>query len=398
MREADKSPPIDSRATPNYVELRRDLRQELRRQLNQQGRAEQMSETELQAFIDRQIQLELLGKDIGLSQRRQLQQELFHSFRGLDLLQGLLDDPEVSEIMVNGPERVFVERRGRLWETGLRFDDRGHLEDLIRYMYARQGREINLSVPIADLRLADGSRAHAVLHPVAPDGPALTIRKFCGIRPSAQALIDSGFIPEARLIQLQNFVKEGRSLFICGGTGTGKTTLLNILSQSIPPDERLVTVEDSAELQLPSAANLVRLECRSPGPDGSGGVDMGQLIRAALRMRPDRLIVGEVRGAEAWDLLQAMNTGHPGSLSTAHANSCLDMLRRLAQLILAASRLPYEAIVDNLSANIDYLIHIRRSGGRRFVQEIAELRPPAGSRFRLRSLYRLAEKGVLSND
>ena len=356
----------------NYLCLRRQLRKSI---LHELSLDKDLKADDLRNRIENRLNYKLLGQPVSLACRRQLQDDLYNAVCGLDIIQPLMDDPEISEIMVNGPQHIFYEKAGQVHETDLAFDDQEHLEDVIRFFFAHGNKNINLSRPIEDLRLSDGSRANAVLPPLAPDGPILTIRKFSSLRPSAEALLASGFVEAEWLQRLQTWVQTKRSIFICGGTGTGKTTLLNILSQSIPPDERILTIEDSAELQLLKARNLVRLECRGADPSGQGSIGIAELIRCALRMRPDRLIVGEVRGGEAAELLNAMNTGHPGTLCTAHANSCPDLLRRLVYLILSASRMPHDVILDNLCSAIDYMVHIRRApDGKRFIDEICEVR------------------------
>ncbi len=311
---------------------------------------------------------------LSLSERRRLLQELFFALRGYDVLQELMEDPTVTEIMVNGPEKIFYEKGGRLFPYEKQFDDRAHLTSFVNHFFASANRQLSVSHPIADLRLADGSRAHAVIAPVALEGPVLNIRKFSGIRPSAHELIKQGSLSEEARIFLEQAVREKQSIFISGGTGTGKTTLLNILSQFIPNDERVITIEDAAELQLQDLPNLIRLEARRSQRGQDSPADISALIRAALRMRPDRIIVGEVRGKESCDLLDAMNTGHPGSLSTGHGNNSLDMLRRLANLILAHSSIPYEIICQNLASGIQIMIHLERSSkGTRYIQDISEL-------------------------
>lgn len=373
----------------HYLSLRKELRHRILKRFRQDYPGQ---EAELHKELENEINTYLLGKGIGLKERRQLTAELYNAFSGLDILQTLMDDPGVSEIMVNGPGSIFVERGGKIENTDLRFDDAEHLNGMLRYVFSRGDKNLSLSRPIADLRMADGSRANAVLPPIARDGPVLTIRKFCGIRPDEKALLDRCFLSLEMLNQMKELVRDKHTLFICGGTGTGKTTLLNILSHSIPHDERIITIEDSAELQLNHTENWVRLESRDPGPDGTGGVGIDELIRCALRMRPDRIIVGEVRGREAAELLNAMNTGHPGTLCTAHANSCVDLLRRLSHMILAATRLPYNAVLESLSHNIDYIVHIRREAdGYRHVSEFSAVVPTSGS-FSCRPLYRW-EKG-----
>ena len=309
---------------------------------------------------------------------------LFNRMRRLDILQPLMDEESVTEIMVNGPSRIFYEKNGQLYPSELRFDNADQLQQLILHFFSSANRPLNEAFPIADLRLPDGSRANAVLPPIAPDGPIFTIRKFTGIRPDIQSLIQSGFITSEAARYLSRSVKSRKTIFLCGGTGSGKTTFLNVLSSFIPKTERVVTIEDSAELSLQGIANLVRLESRLPGPDGHGGVDIGQLIRTALRMRPDRIVVGEVRGSEAADMLHALHTGHPGSLCTGHANSCLEMLERLVTMVMAGSTLPYDAVIRQIAMGVDILVHITRGrNGLRYIDEICEVRPIRDEQFQI---------------
>ncbi|NLW89241.1 MAG: CpaF family protein [Clostridiaceae bacterium] len=326
-----------------------------------------------------------------LHEKRELALKMFNSMRRLDVLQPMMDDPAVTEIMVNGFDRVFYERDGFLFSSEIRFKDPETLESVLTHFFSRANRPLNEASPIADLRLPDGSRANAVLPPVAPDGPILTIRKFTGVRPDSQTLIRQEFISREASDFLSDSVIGKKTIFICGGTGSGKTTFLNTLSSFIPSDERVVTIEDSAELSLQGIQNLVRLEARLPGPDGHGAVTIGQLIRTALRMRPDRIIVGEVRGSEAADMLHALQTGHPGSLCTGHASSCLEMLNRLTTMVLAGSSLPFEAVVRQIAMGINILVHIiRDKTGKRRVNEIVSVDPTSSGCFRIipRFVYR----------
>ena len=325
---------------------------------------------------------------LTLMQKRELATRLFNRMRKLDILQPMMDDPEITEIMVNGPQHIFYEKGGRLYTSPLQFRSQTELEVMISNFFSRANRPLNEAHPIGDLRLPDGSRANAVLPPVAPDGPIFTIRKFAGIRPSIAAMIQQGVLPADAAQYLQQSVIEKKTIFLCGGTGSGKTTFLNTLSAFIPPEERVVTIEDSAELKLQGLTNLVRLEARLPGPDGAGGVEISTLIRTALRMRPSRIIVGEVRGKEAADMLQAIHTGHPGSLCTGHANSCLEMLSRLAAMALAGTTLPYEAIIQQITMGIDILIFLERtSTGHRRVKEITEIEGYEDHQFQLKTIY-----------
>lgn len=325
---------------------------------------------------------------LPLEERRQLAISIFNSLRRLDVIEPLMQDSEVTEIMVNGPSNIFYEKGGKLYKSDIKFKNAQSLQTVISSFFANQNRPLNEANPISDLRLPDGSRANAVLPPVAPDGPIVTIRKFTGISHDIVTLIRQNFISEEAARYLCDCVKNRKTIFLCGGTGSGKTTFLNTLSSFIPHDERVITIEDSAELNLQGIDNLVRMEARLPGPDGSGEVNIGTMIRTALRMRPDRIIVGEVRGTESADMIHALNTGHPGSMCTGHANSCLEMLKRLTGMVMAGSSLPYEAIVSQLSMGIDILVHITRSkDGRRYVDEIAEVIPSYGNEFNLITLY-----------
>ena len=310
--------------------------------------------------------------------------------RELGILQPLADDSSVSEIMVNGTDRVFVERDGCLEETDLAFDSAAELEELIRRIASRVHREINELNPIVDARLSDGSRVNAVLSGIALGGPVLTIRKFpAGSPMRMQDLIDRGTIsPEAAEL-LQRLVRARYNCFVSGGTSSGKTTFLNVLSRAIPPDERIIVIEDSAELKLNHIRNIVRLECRSANVQGRGGIDMSHLVRSSLRMRPDRIIVGEVRGEEVMHMIQAMNTGHDGSMSTGHANSVSGMLKRLEAMFLQASDIPVDAIRRQLAEGIDIIIHMARMrDGSRRVSEISELAEIRDGEITTNCLYR----------
>ena len=342
----------------------------------------------LKEIISEVIGIDQSTRELSLEDKRELAQSVFNSLRRLDVIEPLMEDPAITEIMVNGPDRIFYEKGGRLYKTDIKFKDAESLKTVISSFFANRNRPLNEANPISDLRLPDGSRANCVLPPVAPDGPIVTIRKFTGISHDIVTLIRQGFISEEAARFLCECVKNKKTVFLCGGTGSGKTTFLNTLSGFIPPDERVVTIEDSAELNLQGIDNLVRMEARLPGPDGSGEVNIGMMIRAALRMRPDRIIVGEVRGAESADMMHALNTGHRGSLSTGHANSCLEMLERLTGMCMAGSQLPFDAIMTQLSMGIDIMIHITRNrDGKRYVDEICSVLPSRGKEFSLKKLF-----------
>lgn len=364
------------------------------------------SDDRLKEIIAEIVNDDSLNLSVPLDQKREIALTIFNSLRRLDVIEPLMEDSEVTEIMVNGPYDIFYERAGKLYRSDIKFKDAQTLQTVISCFFANQNRPLNEANPISDLRLPDGSRANAVLPPIAPDGPIVTIRKFTGISHDIVTLIRQGFISEEAARFLCECVRNKKTIFLCGGTGSGKTTFLNTLSSFIPKDERVITIEDSAELSLQGIANLVRLEARLPGPDGNGEVNIGTMIRAALRMRPDRIIVGEVRGTESADMMHALNTGHPGSMCTGHANSCIEMLERLSAMVMAGSALPYDAIVTQLSMGIDIIVHITRNKeGRRFIDEISEVLPSKGKEFMLQRLYenhggqgleRLCDEGYLS--
>lgn len=312
---------------------------------------------------------------ISLEKEQQYVQEIFYSLRKLDVLEELLQDDSVTEIMVNGYRNIFYEKQGRLYEWDKQFSGKEKLEDVIQKIVAKNNRVVNEAMPIADARLEDGSRIHIVLEPVAIDGSCITIRKFPKEVMTMERLLEYETLNEPIAEFLEKLTVAGYNIFILGGTGSGKTTFLNALSGYIPKTERIITIEDSAELQLKGVKNLIRLETRNANVKGMTEITIRDLIRAALRMRPDRIIVGECRGAEALDMLQAMNTGHDGSLSTGHANSCEDMLRRLETMVLMGMELPVTAIRAQIASGVDILVHVgrMRDGSRKLmnVMEVA---------------------------
>lgn len=348
--------------------------------------------------LRRVIESELFGsrevRSMTAAERQAAVSRLFHSFRGLDALQPLLDDPHVTEIMINGHREIFYERRGELFESTIRFESRERLEDLIQSMVGQVNRMVNEASPIVDARLPDGSRLHVVLPPVALKGPTVTIRRFPVQPLLMEGLIERGSLTREAAEFLQRLVKARYNLFISGGTGSGKTTFLNALSQWIPRDERIITIEDAAELQLRSIPNLVSLETRNANSEGKGRIAMRELIRASLRMRPDRIIVGEVRGEEALDMLQAMNTGHEGSLSTGHSNGPRDMISRLETMVLGGADLPIEVVRQQIASAVDIVVHLSRFRDRsRKVSEICEVTGCRNGEVELRTLYRFEETG-----
>ena len=367
--------------TVNINELYKEIRSEV---LDEISGGADICDTELLGSIERILD----GKNgIGLRDRLELTKRLFNSFRRLDVLQELLDDRSVTEIMINSPNEIFIEKNNHIerWTAG--FEDRERLEDMIQQIVSRINRRVNTSHPIADARLADGSRVHIVLPPVALKGPTVTIRKFP--EPiDMDRLIRSGTICAEAAGFMKQLVRSGYNIFISGGTSSGKSTFLNALSAYIPKDERVITIEDSAELQIRHIDNLVSLETRDANSEGDGEISMSMLIKASLRMRPDRIIVGEVRGAEALDMLSAMNTGHDGSLSTGHANSTADMLTRLESMVLMAVELPLPAIKKQIAAGIDIMVHLQRMKDRsRRITEISEIKGVEDGEIRFNRIY-----------
>lgn len=367
--------------TGNINELYKEIRREVMDEISCDA---ELGDAGLTDSIDR-----ILDRRIGISlrDRLELRKRLFNSFRRLDVLQELLDDRSVTEIMINSPTEIFIEKNNSIerWTAG--FEDRERLEDMIQQIVSRINRRVNTSHPIADARLADGSRVHIVLPPVALKGPTVTIRKFP--EPiDMDRLIRSGTICAEAAVFMKQLVRSGYNIFISGGTSSGKSTFLNALSAYIPKDERVITIEDSAELQIRHIANLVSLETRDANSEGDGAISMSMLIKASLRMRPDRIIVGEVRGAEALDMLSAMNTGHDGSLSTGHANSTEDMLTRLESMVLMAVELPLPAIKKQIAAGIDIMVHLQRMRDHsRRITEISEIKGVEDGEIRFNRLY-----------
>ncbi len=352
-----------------------------------------ISDDQLISFIELEVFIYSDQHFLSARDKHKLIKRIFDSFRGLDVLQPLLEDPTITEIMVNGHEHIFIEQGGVISRYPEKFESCEKLEDIIQHIVAKVNRVVNQSTPIVDARLPDGSRVHVLLPPASLVGPTLTIRKFPERSLSMEQLVKMGSLCAEAAELLKCLVESGYNIFISGGTGSGKTTFLNALSAWIPEDERIISIEDSAELKLDSAINLVRLETRNANTEGKGEITIRDLIRASLRMRPNRIIVGEVRGAEALDMLQAMNTGHDGSLSTGHANTCKDMLSRLETMVLSAALLPIEVIRSQIGSAIDIMIHLSRIRDRsRRVTEIHEVIQGSSSRVELNPLFVFKEK------
>ena len=298
---------------------------------------------------------------LNFLEEKNLLKAVYQSVRGLGVLGQIIEDSDVTEVMINGYKDIFVEKAGKLFKLDNQFESQKELEIIITKFVSEAGRAVNESEPIVDTRLADGSRVNVVMPPIALNGPIVTIRRFPKEAMTVEKLIAYGSITPEVAEVLELLVTSKYNIFVSGGTGSGKTTFLNALSNFIPRDERIITIEDSAELQIKNVDNIVKLETRNAGPDGSGAITIRDLIKSALRMRPERVVVGEVRGAEALDMLQAMNTGHDGSLSTGHANSTFDMLSRLETMVLqGADGLPLEAIRQQISSAVDIIIHLSR--------------------------------------
>lgn len=349
---------------------------------------------ELTALIHRVLKEVSEEEYISLERRTELGRELFNAFRKLDLLQEFLEDEEITEIMINGTQDIFLEKNGRIFSSKKRFVSKEKLEDVIQQIVAGSNRIVNEASPIVDARLTDGSRVNVVLAPVALNGPIVTIRKFPKEAVTMQGLIALGSLDSGTADFLTCLVRAGYNIFISGGTGSGKTTFLNALSQYIPKDERIITIEDNAELRILDVPNLVTLEARNANIEGSGEISIRDLIKTALRMRPDRIIVGEVRGPEAIDMLQALNTGHDGSLSTGHANSPQDMLSRLETMVLMGMGLPLPAIQRQIASGIDIIIHLGRLRDKsRKVLEVTEVLGYMDGEIRLNPLYVYEETG-----
>lgn len=347
----------------------------------------EMEETEIRQLIGECLTEYGREQYVSLQEKETLGRELFYAIRKLDILQELLEDTDITEIMINGPDHIFIEKEGKLLAWKNHFSSREKLEDIIQQIAAKCNRSVNEASPIVDARLEDGSRVNVVLAPVALNGPIVTIRRFPKEPVSMEKLIQAGSIPAEAAQWLQILVQAGYNILISGGTGSGKTTFLNALSEYIPREDRIITIEDSAELQIQNAPNLVRMETRNANAEGCREITIRDLIRTSLRMRPTRLIVGEVRGGEALDLLQCLNTGHDGSLSTGHANSARDMLSRLETMVLMGMDLPLSAIRHQIASGIDIIVHLGRLRDKtRKVLEIAEVTGMEQDEVRLETL------------
>lgn len=348
-----------------------------------------LSDEELEENIEVIFSQMTTGRYFPIQQKISIIRQVYSSIRGFGLLDSIMSDPSITEVMINGPDDIFIEKNGRVIKLDKKFESQRRLEDIIQRIVGLAGREVNQSTPIVDTRLPDGSRVSVVLPPVALCGPTVTIRKFSKTPMTIDMLIEYGSITAQIARKLELLVRAKYNIFISGGTGSGKTTFLNALSNYIPKDERVITIEDSAELQLKGIENLVSLETRNSNAAGAGLITIRDLIRASLRMRPERIVVGEVRGPEALDMLQAMNTGHDGSLSTGHANSTGDMLSRLETMVLTGSSgLPLDAVRQQIASALDIIVHLSRLRDKsRKTVEITEVAGFENGRIVLNPLY-----------
>lgn len=378
------------------IELDESLYKALVKQVRYEvGMFDEMTDQEVESLIDDVLNRTCQQSYISVSKRVQYKRRIFNALRRLDILQPLVDDQSITEIMINGDQEIFIEREGEVSQLDYSFDSVAQLENVIQMIVSKVNRVVNEQSPICDARLEDGSRINVVLPPVALKGPTLTIRKFPEKPIRMVELIQYESITREVADFLELLVEAKYNIFICGGTGSGKTTFLNVLSNAIPSDERIITIEDSAELQIKSVKNLVALETRNANIEGKGAIGIRDLIKSSLRMRPDRIVVGEVRGSEALDMLQAMNTGHDGSLSTGHSNSTKDMLSRLETMVLTGSAMPIEAIRQQIVSAIDVIVHLGRLRDKsRKVLEVVEVIGLTPEGIQLNPIYKFVENNL----
>ena len=374
-----------------YEQCRQTVEEGLRQKIDL---SREVSDEEVREMIDEMVIHCSRQYALSLKDRQQLGREIFDAIRRMDILQELVEEEEVTEIMINGTQGIFIERKGRLFQWDKNFASKEKLEDVIQQIVAKCNRAVNEASPIVDARLENGARVNIVLAPVALNGPIVTIRRFPSHPIGMTDLLAYGSLTNEVALNLEKWVKAGYNIIISGGTGSGKTTFLNALSQYIPSTDRVITIEDSAELQIKNAANLVRLEARNANVEGKNEVTIRDLLKASLRMRPDRIIVGEIRGAEAIDMLQAMNTGHDGSLSTGHSNSAKDMISRLETMVLMGMDMPSAAVKQQIASAIDLIVHLGRMRDKsRKVLQIAEVLNLQNGEIPLRTIYEFEEQG-----
>ena len=369
--------------------IQQEIQEELLRELEQGvSFSDEQMQDEIEIRVLKRGQMEYLT----IEEKMELVKKIFNSVRRLDVLQELLEDQDITEIMINGPDHIFIEKGGRLLDSGKKFPSQAKLEDVIQQIVSKVNRVVNEASPIVDVRLLDGSRVNVVLPPVALDGPVMTIRRFPENPFDMDKLLELGSITKEAAVFLRTLVEARYNIFISGGTGSGKTTFLNALSNYIPSTERIVTIEDSAELQIKNIANLVRLETRNANLEGKNEITVRDLVRSALRQRPDRIIIGEIRDAAVIELLSAMNIGHDGSISTGHANSPVDMLRRLETLVLTGMDIPLQAVRSQIASAIEIVVQLGRLRDKsRKVLEIDEVCGIEDGEIVLRPLYKFQE-------
>lgn len=375
-----------------YEQCRQTVEEGLRQKIDL---SREVSDEEVREMIDEMVIHCSRQYALSLKDRQQLGREIFDAIRRMDILQELVEEEEVTEIMINGTQGIFIERKGRLFQWDKNFASKEKLEDVIQQIVAKCNRAVNEASPIVDARLENGARVNIVLAPVALNGPIVTIRRFPSHPIGMTDLLAYGSLTNEAAQDLEKWVRAGYNIIISGGTGSGKTTFLNALSQYIPSTDRVITIEDSAELQLQGIPNLVRLETRDSKGEGTTAITIRDLIRSSLRMRPDRIIVGEVRGSEAIDMLQALNTGHDGSLSTGHANSATDMLMRLETMVLMGMELPLSAVRRQIASGVDIIVQLGRLRDKsRKVLEIVEITGYEDGEIVTRPLYQFQETGT----
>ncbi len=338
-----------------------DTAEQLRQQISEELRLSELSDEQLREEVERIVLQRMRGTGATVDEQVAVAERIFSSIRGLGVLDEIMADDSITEVMINGPDNIFVEKAGKLEKLDRGFESERHLENVIQRIVGKFGREVTQADPIVDTRLPDGSRVNVVMPPISLVGPVVTIRKFSKTPMTIQQLLKYGSLTPEVAEVLEKLVRAKYNIFVAGGTGSGKTTFLNALSNFIPKEERIITIEDSAELKISGIQNLVSLEVRNANTSGAGAVTIRDLIKASLRMRPERIVVGEVRGEEALDMLQAMNTGHDGSLSTGHANSTRDMLSRLETMVLqGSSGMPLQAIRQQIASALDIIVHLSR--------------------------------------
>ena len=370
-------------------DLEKEIRQEV---MNSIDLSIDVSDEEILTLIKNRIIEKGKDRPISLADRKKIENHVFNSLRKLDVLEDLLNDEEITEIMINGPENIFIEKRGQVVHCSEKFSSEEKLNDIIQNIVAQSNKIVNESNPIVDTRLSDGSRVNIVLKPAAVDYSILSIRKFPKEQMNMERLKAYGSISDEQVELLRKLVASGYNIFVSGGTGSGKTSFLNALGEFIPSDERVITIEDSAELQLKNVDNLVRLEARNANLEGKNEITIRDLLKSSLRMRPDRIIVGECRGAEALEMLQAFNTGHDGSCSTGHSNSCKDMLSRLETMVLMGAEIPLPAIRQQIASGIDIIVQLGRLRDKsRKLLEITEVLGLENNEIQLNPLYRFKE-------